>query len=76
MDVLTAIHLIVLHTVEGREVPVNPRAVTHLITSKQSEEGKHFVNGVHCMVNFIDGKFVAVVESCDQVQQMIEEASK
>jgi hypothetical protein len=68
--------MVTLHGVDGREVEINPDRVTHLVSSKEGQEGKHFVEGIHCMVNFDDGKFYTVVETCDVVQQLIEEAHK
>ena len=70
MDV--ALVLIVLHTVDGREITVNPKQVTHLGGPKAG--GGFFVEGVNCQVNMADGKFITVIETCDEVRKLLEAA--
>jgi hypothetical protein len=70
-----AVVLIVLHTLDGREIVVNPKHVTSMREAKDDDAGsKAFAPGVRCMINTSDGKFVTVVEPCPVVQQMIEGA--
>ena len=63
------LHLIMLHTVDGQEVYVNPREVTSL---KGKGSGEHFTPGANCLINLVDGKFVAVKETCNLVREEIE----
>jgi hypothetical protein len=66
--------LIVLHTLDGREIDINPALVTHMREAREDDaEGKAFTNGVRCMINLADGKFVSVVEECPTVRRLIEE---
>lgn len=70
--ILVALHLIVLHTVDGHEVIINPAQVTNLIAAKEGQDNKLFTNEVHCMIGLTDGKFVSVGESCEVVRQLLE----
>jgi hypothetical protein len=71
-----AVNLIILHSVDGREISVNPTQVTKL-TAEQPAHGNKLLPGeVHCVVNLADGKFVSVVEPCFTVRRMIEENGK
>jgi hypothetical protein len=35
-----------------------------------------FTDDVKCLLNLSDGKFVSVIETCDQVKALIEEAKQ
>ena len=73
-DPLTlALHLILLHTVDGRETLVNPEQVTS-VQSRSDEPNKVLVNTVQCVIGFSNGKFVSVVEPCDEVRSKLESA--
>jgi len=66
--------LIVLHTLDGREIDVNPAQITSMREAKPDDaSGKYFANGVRCMISAADGKFISVVETCAAVRQKIEE---
>jgi hypothetical protein len=67
---LVALHLIVLHSVDGREISVNPQLVTSLHAAKGAN--KLLVGEARCVVSLADGKFVSVIETCDVVRQLIE----
>lgn len=66
--------LIVLHGVGGSEVLINPAMVTSMHAAKPNEPNKLFTDAVACMISLSDGKFVTVVEPCDTVKQMMEQA--
>jgi hypothetical protein len=74
MLLLIVLHLVVLHTLDGREVSVNPSLVTSLHASKEDEENKLLIEGVRCVVSLADGKFVSVSETCDVVRKLLEES--
>ena len=63
--------LIILHTVDGRVVEINPSQITNISGPKGRDP--LFIEGTRCMINLTDGKFVAVREACNQVHKMIEE---
>jgi hypothetical protein len=68
------LHLVILHTVDGREVSVNPEQVTSLQTGVEGEKNKVLVETVKCVVGLTNGKFISVVEHCDAVKKMLENA--
>jgi hypothetical protein len=66
--------MIVLHTLDGREIDINPAQVTHMREAQPDEaENKAFTGGVRCMINLTDGKFVTVVEECAVVRRKLEQ---
>lgn len=67
-----AIMLVTFHTVDGRAVEVNPAAVQQLIQPlAKSAPHKFFVPGVHCLIA-LGGGYVSVVETCEEVRQILE----
>lgn len=66
------LHLVVLHTVDGHEVAVNPEQVTSLHAAKPDEPNKVLVETVQCVIGFTNGKFVSVSEHCDVVRRLLE----
>jgi hypothetical protein len=72
-----AVGLIVLHTVDGREIDINPSLVTSMREAQADDaDNKAFTGGVRCMVSLADGKFVTVVETCEAVRHKIEEQQR
>jgi hypothetical protein len=64
--------LLVLHTADGRDVDINPAAITSLReTHDEADLNRPFTGKVRCMINTVDGKFVTVIETCDQIREMI-----
>lgn len=68
-----ALMLIVLHTVDGQEVRINPTQVNSLRVPRQDSDNKLFTEKANCMINTTDGKYVTVVETCDTIFRMIQE---
>jgi hypothetical protein len=62
-------HLLVLHNAEGREVLINPAAITSL---RGRQGGDNFPPSVNCHIGLSDGKFQTVMESCDAVSKALE----
>jgi hypothetical protein len=71
-----ALHMVLLHRVDGGEVAINPAQVTvlHPTASSTGGSNKLLTKDVHCVVGLSDGKFVSVIEPCDLVRKLIEEA--
>jgi hypothetical protein len=44
--------------------------------SVPDKPNEYLVDGVNCAINTADGKYISVVESCDEVRHIIEEAIK
>lgn len=67
------LHLVVLHTVDGREVYINPNAVTNVQEPrKHGDPTKQTTPGVECIISLSDGKFVTVAEFCETVREQLE----
>ena len=71
---VAVLHLVLLHTVDGRVVAVNPEQVTSLQASIPDQPNKVLVETVQCVVGLTNGKFISVIEPCDAVRQMLEGA--
>jgi len=67
--------LVVLHA-RGGEIHVNPNEVTHMRAHPPGEEHRAFTEDVECMINLSDGKFVTVIETCETVRKLFEEAER
>lgn len=66
------VELIILHGPSGVEVAINPAMITSLRASGPEREG-FFTEGVECMINLADGKFVTVRESCNDIRRRMRE---
>jgi hypothetical protein len=64
--------MIELHTLDGTPVQINPVMVVSL-RRPQGRDKQVMHKDVQCIVNFVDGKFITVVESCAVVRQKLEE---
>jgi hypothetical protein len=73
-QLLITLHLVVLHSVDGHEVIINPAQVTSLIAAKEGRDNELYTNEVRCVVGMTDGKFLTVGERCDAVKQLLEGA--
>ena len=72
--VLAQMSFVILRTLDGRDVHVNPRQVVSV--AKPSPTGKAFDTKVHCVVYMTDGKFISIAEECDSIRRRLEEARK
>jgi hypothetical protein len=67
-------YLIVLHDPHGRGIAINAKLITHLLEARDDRTtNKHFAKGLKCMVNMVDGKFIAVIEECQTVRQLMKD---
>ena len=64
------VQLVLLHSPDGRQIIVNPDSVTSMFKPVQMNKD------TNCVINLADGKFVSVIESCDQVRKTIEDRKK
>jgi hypothetical protein len=62
------IGLVLLHSPTGSAIYVNPDTVTTM-RSPPAEKNKHFTDEAKCLLNTSDGKFISVIESCDEVRE-------
>jgi len=67
MTVQLALAFFLVHTVEGRELYINPESVISL-----SVAGKLVTERAQCVITLNDAKFVTVRENCDEVRRLID----
>jgi hypothetical protein len=74
LPLLVTVQLVILHFPDGYPVTINPAHVVSLReTSEQSgHENRLLVRGAHCVIGLTTGKFIAVTESCRDVQRLLE----
>jgi len=65
---MVALVLLLLHTVDDREVWVNPMWV---VSTTEPKDKGGFADPVNCIVSFIDAKFISVKETCSQVNDIL-----
>jgi len=64
--------LLLLHTVDGREIDVNPTQITSMREAHEADDpSRAFTGKVRCMVNTSDGKYVTVIEECAAIREML-----
>jgi hypothetical protein len=66
MTIQLALALFLVHTVDGRELYINPESVISLSTA-----GKLVTERAQCVIALNDAKFVTVREDCDEVRRLI-----
>lgn len=66
------LHLLVVHTVDGREVVINSEQVTSLTSNKKGAHAKLLTEGARCLIGLTDGKFVTVSEDCETLKKQME----
>ena len=65
--------LVLLHAPGGREILLNPELVVSMHAAVKGEANKIMTDQVRCLINTNDGKFISVVESCEQVRKLFSE---
>jgi hypothetical protein len=65
--------LVELHTLDGKAVQINPIMVVS-IRAPQAQDKRIMHANVQCIVNFVDGKFITVIEPCSVVREKMGEA--
>lgn len=68
---LAAIQLVELHGPDGQTVYINEREISTLRQPTKLDMEQHFHKGTHCIVVTTNGKFVAVVETCRAIRDML-----
>lgn len=68
--------LVLLHAPDGHEIHINPVTVTSMHAAIEGQKNKSVTEQVKCLINTTDGKFLAVVETCDVVRKLLEESAK
>jgi hypothetical protein len=75
MRLAAVVALVLLHRADGGEVLVSPAQVTALhAKAPTSAENKITTPAGRCAVWLADGRMLSVLETCDRVRKMLEEA--
>jgi uncharacterized protein YlzI (FlbEa/FlbD family) len=74
-DIVLAAFLMV-HTVDGREAAVNPKQISSIQRGQDSGANRVLVNKVRCVIGMTNGKFISVLEECDEVLRRLKEGTK
>jgi len=74
LPLLITVEIIVLHLPAGYEIRVNP---AQIVTLRETSEGSGHANrllvqGANCVVGLTSTRFIAVTESCADVQRLLE----
>src|SRR4051812_35998092 len=68
---MVCVIFIMLHSASGVGIGVNASEITNLRSPEPG--GATFSKNVKCQVNLTDGKYVSVLETCDEVRRIIQE---
>ena len=67
------LHLVPLHGPDNQFIEINPQEIVSLREPRDTEQ--HLHPDVRCLVLTTDGKFVGVTETCQRVEELIEDRS-
>ena len=62
--------LIQLTGADDQRIDLNPIDIVTTRTPRRGED--HLAKGIKCLINTVDGKFIAVKEDCATVRQQLE----
>lgn len=62
--------LVILTSSDGLPVHVNSEQIVSMRSVRPSQKD-HVAKGVRCLLDTVDGKFVSVTETCDEVRGKI-----
>jgi hypothetical protein len=63
--------MIILHSGSGTAIDLNTATITNLRNPEPSNPA--FTPNVRCQVNMVDGKFVTVTETCNEVRHKMKQ---
>jgi len=66
--VIATVQYLVLTTLDGRTIHVNPAHIVSTTTTK----GKLVTDAVQCVIYTTDGRFFSVVETCDSIRKRLD----
>jgi hypothetical protein len=77
MDALAqGLTLVLLHATDGHEILINRDSVITMHAGIAGKKNEYLAEGVRCYINTSDGKFISVVETCEQVRDLIRQSEQ
>ena len=73
LELLLAVELLRFTSPDGAPIYINPQEVVSIRPSRATD---HFSPTVHCVMFLVDGKFIGLQETCDQVIQKVPDIAK
>lgn len=64
--------LLELHGPNNQAIEVNPQEIVSLREPRAGED--HLAKGTRCLIYTSDGKFIAVVEDCPEIERRMKDA--
>jgi hypothetical protein len=74
-QLILSLGLVLLHGLDGREIFINPETVTTMHTAIPGSKNKLLSDEAKCVLNTSDGKFISVIETCDEVRMLFQRES-
>lgn len=75
VTIFAMVLLITLHAPNGLSISINPTEIATLRETK-GEGSTLMVDTVRCVVGMSNGKWVSVIETCEQIREAIKQAEK
>ena len=69
--IVAQIVVVLLHTPDGHEVLLNPRQITAMHAAFPDKPNTTMTEDARCRISTTDGKFIAVIETCDTVRRIM-----
>jgi len=74
---VAGLYMIILHRIDGGEVTVAPSHITSMHSKALgSARDKLVIPDARCIVWLSDGKLLSVLEPCETVKQLMDEAAR
>jgi hypothetical protein len=73
LALLIQLTLITVHGLDKQPVEINPHGIVAMRGPREAGEAKHLGPGAQCVIYTSDGKFIAVIETCEQVRKLVED---
>jgi hypothetical protein len=65
-------HLILVHAPDNQIIEINPHEISSIREPRDAEG--YWQKNVRCVLSMTNGKFIAVVEDCKTVVEMVEKS--
>lgn len=71
------LELLVIMTLDSREIFVNPRHIVSVAEARKADDpGKHYTNAVRCVISLVDGTHISTAEECDSVERRLRDIAE